>query len=175
MKSERWFGLGLGAILVIALASCGGEKVEQKAEAPLRVPLEPQAAVASASLAPAAHEEGEVVAGTDSLPPEVEVEVADSSVTPGEAVEITAIGSDDVREMLLTDGRGKATSFVYDLPSRSWKAYYRVPMRSGADRLGLSVTARNESHRWRRVWLFLEVKSPEVASVPGATAPDSTR
>jgi hypothetical protein len=177
MKSIRgwWVPAGLG-VVAIALASCGesDDRVAQNGD-PITVPVQAQAAVATAALHPATLGEGEVVATSDSLPPEIEVEVADRTVTPGKAIEITAIGSEDVREMMLTDGRGKATSFVYDLPSRSWKAYYRVPMKPSSDRLGLSVTAKNEGRRWRRVWLFLDVRNPEIATASGSATPDSVR
>jgi len=46
---------------------------------------------------------------------------------------------------------------VRDEVGNTWRVGYRVPLRPGTDRLGLSVTAKNESHRWRRVWLFLQV------------------
>jgi hypothetical protein len=180
MKSNRvwWVSAGLCAAAAMTLVGCGGseDQVALKEQPPLTVPIEAQQAVAAAALPSSAQqEEGEVVAGADSLAPEVEVETRDPIVTPGKAIEITAIGSDDVREVELSDGRGKTTSFVYDLPTRTWKAYYRVPMKSGSDRLGLSVTAKNEGRRWRRVWLFLEVRSAEMATVPGSSSPDSTR
>jgi hypothetical protein len=163
--------LALAGGLALVLAGCGGEQqVADKTEAPLRVPVEQTATVAAMTGAPASTPEEEVVASADSLPPEVAVEVMDHTVEPGEAIEITALGSPDVRDVVMSDGMGHSTAFVYDLPAKAWKAYYRVPMKHSGERLGLSVTAKNDGNRWRRVWLFLDIADPTVS-----TATDSTR
>ena len=100
----------------------------------------------------------------DSLPPEVAAFAPDSAVAPGEAIEVTAQASGDVESMALADGLGRATPFQYDVVGKVWRAYYRVPMRSHADPLALSVTAKNGAGRWRRVWAFVKVQSPEAAA-----------
>ncbi len=170
--------LGAGALVGLLAAvtfGCGAgeEKVAQKSE-PLRVPVEQTTAVPAAAPAALSGEaEGEVVASSDSLAPEVEVEVADTKVDPGAAVEISALASPDVREVILSDGRGKTTSFAYDLQAKAWKAFYRVPMKMTGDRLGLSVTAKNGANRWHRVWLFLEKRDPTLSTSTGVAAPDS--
>jgi hypothetical protein len=118
--------------------------------------------------------EGMAVGSADSLPPDVAVAVADTLVYPGGSVEITAEGSPDVVGVTLSDGIGRKQPFVYDAGSDTWKVFYRVPIKAGTERLGLSVTARNASQRWRRVWLFLIVKhETSGASVPAAE-PDSS-
>jgi hypothetical protein len=100
--------------------------------------------------------EGDYVASADSLPPEVVASVTDTLVVPGAAIEITAQASADAMELTLWDGLGKKQPFVYDEPGKVWRAFYRVPLKS-ADRVGLSVTAKNNSSRWRRVWVFLDI------------------
>ena len=50
-----------------------------------------------------------------------------------------------------------------------------MPLRPKQDRIGLSVTAKNDQHRWSRVWLFLQVddgkQSVETQSVKPDTNP----
>jgi len=77
-------------------------------------------------------------------------------------VEITALGSEDVTEVALSDGLGKRQPFTFDSTAKSWHTYYRVPMKIRGDRFGLAVTAKNGANRWRRVWTFLEVRADEV-------------
>lgn len=97
------------------------------------------------------------VEGDASLPPEVAVSVSDPLAVPGSIVEITAEGSADVTGITLSDGRGQTRPFSYDAAANVWRASYRVPLRSAAERLGLSATATNGGNRWKRVWIFLEV------------------
>lgn len=112
----------------------------------------------------------------ESVPPDVAASVMDTLVAPGEVVEITAEASADVVAVMLADGIGKPQPLAYDSTASVWHAFYRVPMRTSADRLGLSVTAKNGVDRWRRVWLFLSVQrekpaeapEPECSSPPGA-------
>jgi hypothetical protein len=111
-------------------------------------------------------QENDPVVDVDSLPPEVSASVQDSVVTPGAAVEITAESSIDATDLVLWDGIGKRQSFVYDLKGKVWRTYYRVPMKS-ANRLALSVTAKSQGGRWRRVWVFVNVQRPsEVVPEP---------
>ena len=91
------------------------------------------------------------------LPPEIVANVTDSLVVPGSVVEITAEGSSDVTEIVLSDGRGQSRPFVFDASANVWRASYRVPLRSTTERLGLSATATNGGSRWKRVWIFLNV------------------
>jgi len=96
-------------------------------------------------------------ASTDSLSPDVAVSVSDSPVVPGTAIEITAQGSPDVVAVTLGDDSGSKQAFGYDSSADLWRAAYRVPVKIKNDRPALSVTARNASGRWRRVYVFLEV------------------
>ena len=92
-----------------------------------------------------------------SVPPDVIVAASDTFVTAGQPIVVKVEGTADITEMALSDGRGDALPMVRDSSSNVWRVNYRVPLRPIADRLGLSVTAKNESNRWRRVWLFLQV------------------
>ena len=94
----------------------------------------------------------------DSLPPDVVASASESLVTPGEIVEIAAEGSPDVVEVTLTDDFGKKQPLVYDQTAKCWRVLYRVPLRTTADRVGLSLTAKNALDRWRRVWVFIKVE-----------------
>ena len=92
-----------------------------------------------------------------SVPPDAVVAVSDTFVTAGQPIEVTVQGTSDVTEMALSDGRGDPLPMVRDSSSDVWRVNYRVPLRPKTDRLGLAVTAKNESNRWRRVWLFLQI------------------
>ena len=91
------------------------------------------------------------------VPPDAVVAVSDTFVTAGQPIEVKVEGTPDVTEMALSDGHGDALPMVKDSSSNVWRVNYRVPLRPRSDRLGLSVTAQNDSHRWRRVWVFLQV------------------
>lgn len=95
--------------------------------------------------------------GPRSVPPDVIVAASDTFVTAGQPIEVHVQGTDDITEMALSDGRGDALPMVFDSTTNVWRVNYRVPLRPRTDRLGLSVTAKNDSNRWRRVWLFLQV------------------
>jgi hypothetical protein len=95
---------------------------------------------------------------SDSLPPEVDAAAMDSVVTPGAVVEISALASEDVVDMGLSDGIGKEQPFAYDSTMNVWRALYRVPIRNSKDRIGLAVTATNQGGHWRRVWVFLNLQ-----------------
>src|SRR5262249_41191701 len=158
-------GLELTGLIVAAVAiglivgSCG-EKREDVASGVSAQPSSEPASATVASIAsnrPARTQEGDEVTSADSLPPEVNASVGDTLVIPGSAIEIDAQASVDATELSLWDGLGKRQLFTYDEEGKVWRAYYRVPLKS-ADRLGLSVTAKNGAGRWRRVWVFLHVE-----------------
>ncbi|MBI4364963.1 MAG: hypothetical protein HY568_05995 [Candidatus Latescibacteria bacterium] len=165
----------LGLSLVVASLAVGflaiGCGKQQSETAAIQTGAVPAAAVAErtdarekealpvASLAaatPAVDDMAEVSA--DSLPPDVVASASESLVSPGEIVEIAAEGSLDVVTVTLTDGLGKSYPLAYDPAAKCWRALYRVPLRTTADRVGLSVTAKNGLDRWRRVWIFLNVE-----------------
>ncbi len=99
----------------------------------------------------------ESVSDPGTVPPDMVVAVSDTFVTAGQAVQVSVEGTPDITEMALADGRGDAIPMVRDSSSQVWRVGYRVPLRPGTDRLGLSVTAKNDAQRWRRIWLFLNV------------------
>jgi hypothetical protein len=45
-----------------------------------------------------------------------------------------------------------------------WRAQDRVPLHPRHERFGVSVTARNDADRWRRVWVFLNVGAPDSSA-----------
>jgi hypothetical protein len=83
--------------------------------------------------------------------------------TPG-VIEITAQGSDDVSQIGLSDGLGRMQLFTHDPASSVWHVLYRVPVGTTKDRLALSVTALNDVNRWRRVWVFVNVRQTASSS-----------
>ena len=107
-----------------------------------------------------------------SVPPDAVVAVSDTFVTAGQPIEVMVQGTSDVTEMALADGRGDALPMVRDSTSDTWRVNYRVPLRPKTDRLGLSVTAKNGSNRWRRVWVFLQIDDGKQQVETGT--PDST-
>jgi len=135
--------------------------------------LEPVGAVSvEAASAPSAAEATEfggslAAASVDSLPPDLVVSITDLSVRPGEIIEITADGSSDVVEITLSDGIRTTQPLVYDSAATLWRIFYRVPMGTTANRIGLSLTAKNAHNRWRRVWVFPKIQRQEAQ-------PDST-
>lgn len=117
--------------------------------------------------------QGEFTGDPGLAPPDVVAAVSDTFVTAGQAVEIKVQGTSDVTEMALSDGRGDAIPMVKDASGDVWRVGYRVPLRPSSDRVGLSVTAKNQAQRWRRVWLFLQVddgKQQVETTVPDTTS-----
>jgi hypothetical protein len=99
--------------------------------------------------------------------------VSDTFVTAGEPVVVSVEGTPDITEMALSDGRGDALPMVKDTTSNCWRVGYRVPLRPKQDRIGLSITAKNEQHRWSRVWLFLQVDDGKQSVETPSASPDS--
>jgi hypothetical protein len=89
--------------------------------------------------------------------PDLLAKVSKELVTRGETVDITAEGSPDVTEMLLSDGYGTTQTLMFDAESNTWKTAYRVPLNMKLERLGLSIRAKNGDNRWRRVWVFVSL------------------
>ena len=87
-------------------------------------------------------------------------------------VEVEARTSPDVTEVFLADGIGRRQSFAYDSAACLWRARYRVPLGVTADRLGVSVTARNGLDLRHRVWVFLKIER-EPQATPPATQPET--
>ncbi|MGE5178236.1 MAG: hypothetical protein ACM3PF_03990 [Bacteroidota bacterium] len=178
-------GAALAAPLLLALVALGCGEQKEKASA----------TVASTETAPAQAQPGAVPAtktgaaltaetGTTSamatgeakedagLPPEVVAVPPEGISAPGTVVTIAAVGSTDVTSVMLTDRVGAKTPFTFDSAANMWKVSYRVPLDVKTDRLALSVTAGTETNRWKRVWVFLQLREEAKEA---ATAPDSTK
>ena len=114
------------------------------------------------------------VDGEHSLPPDLVAAVSDTFVTAGQPVEVKVQGTPDIVEMALADGRGDPLPMVRDSLDNTWRVDYRVPLKPKQNRLGLSVTAKNEQKKWARVWLFLTVDDgkQQVESQPDTTTKD---
>jgi len=165
----------------LVLSGCGGSgdsgtRTETSAQVEGQETVT-HAQVASAVAAPAPAPAGlsaEDMASRESLPPDLEVTVEDTLVVPGEVVDFVVEGTDDVSQIALSDGRDEPLPFVRDQGTNQWRVQYRVPLRPKHDRLGVSVTAKNELGRWRRVWVFLHIEqadSTEECQIP-ADNPD---
>jgi hypothetical protein len=178
---SAWVATTIVALVaaVTLLESCGSERTSVKP--------------ASAQHETTASQQQNVVASTDglqgsvgsplaqpaqtsdesqSVPPDAVVAVSDTFVTAGQPIEVVVQGTSDVSEMALSDGRGDALPMVRDSTADTWRVNYRVPLRPKTDRLGLAVTAKNDSHRWRRVWVFLQINDGKQQFE--SAAPDSS-
>ncbi len=102
----------------------------------------------------------------ESVAPDLAVAVPDTTVSPGEVVKFTVHGTEDVNQVVLSDGLNDPQAFALDTTTNVWRVQYRVPLRPRQERIGVSVTARNESSHWRRVWVFLHVQAvgPQIRS-----------
>lgn len=177
------FGALFVAIVAVgALAASCGEK-SGGTSAPASAQVESSAggthAVVAAvtPAAPAAPTSGErpVLSGEASdevLPPDVSLSVLDTLVTPGQVIPFTVEGTTDVSRMELYDGNGDPLPMVRLAGSNTWRVAYRVPLRPRLERYGVSITAYNDANRWRRVWVFLHVRS--AAELAEDAVPDST-
>lgn len=106
------------------------------------------------------------------VPPDLVAAVSDTFVTAGQPIEVVVQGTSDVTEMALADGRGDPIPMVRDSLDNTWRVDYRVPLRPKQNRLGLSVTAKNEHGKWVRRWLFLTVDDGKQ-QVETVTVPDT--
>lgn len=164
------FGLMLVALAVgLVLSSCGNGGHEPVAE---QSATPPAAEVAVASLTDESQAESVgSTSGALDVPatpaPDLDATVTQSVVLPGDSVEVIARATPDAVTVTLWDGYQDRQPFTYDAATNLWRAVYRVPLRASWDRLGLSVTARNDANRWGRVWVFLNMKEE------GSVAPDS--
>jgi hypothetical protein len=174
----RWGALAAAsAALVFLAAGCGrnGDEVASTGSGDPETTIAQQNSQATAAVPAATRSvagqgvstalaEGDGAISIDSLPPDVAASVTNTLVQPGEIIEVAAQGSSDVAEINLSDGLGKTQPMTYDTTAGLWRVYYRVPLRTTTDRLGLSVTAKNSLDRWRRVWIFLTVEREGTAA-----------
>lgn len=160
----------------LILSSCGGSKTTTTSDASSQGSVAEAAEIPHADAAASTPSAGQPqVIGADStkqlsidaLPPDIVVGPVDSAVSRGQPVEITVEGTPDVTEMSLSDGLNDPQAFYFDSGEKVWKAVYRVPLRPKSERLGLSVTARTDANRWRRVWVFLNVENEAKAENSG--------
>ena len=100
----------------------------------------------------------------ESLPPEIDATISEEPVAPGTVIEISAVGSSDVTEMVVQDSRGKTYPMTRIDDTAAWRAYYRLPIKVTGDRVALSVTARNGVNQWTRVWVFPKVVREEASA-----------
>jgi len=177
-KSTKWSRAALATALVmtaVVAVGCGGQEQastsasagssQDVVAASASVPASGPVAVGQAVQGP----DQIAMVSNDSLPPDVDASITERQVTPGTIIEVTAKGSPDVEEVLLSDGIGKPQRFVYDSTADLWRASYRVPIKLKGDRLELAVTAKNEIGRWRRVWVFAIVEREAPKDSTSAT------
>lgn len=139
-------------------AALAGHSPEQATTAETATGLE------SAEVGGAVRQESVAATLAESMPPEIDASVSEDPVAPGSVIEITAVGSSDVTEMVLRDALGRTYPLTRHEETGTWRAFYRIPMKVAGDRVGLSITARNGVNRWRRVWVFPKVATQEAAS-----------
>jgi hypothetical protein len=180
-----WGGLTLVVLVAMCmvLEGCGSRPkshTAQAGQAPSSSTLSSAVVASVPSTVPAEtgfeteQPQGTLVEDPGLAPPDVVAAVSDTFVTAGQAVEVSVEGTSDITQMALSDGRGDAIPMVKDASGDVWRVGYRVPLRPGTDRLGLAVTAKNQAHRWRRVWLFLQVDDGKQQVETTIPAPDTT-
>lgn len=188
-----WIVVGgpLALVAALALAGCGAgadHESSQEAGGTGAAAVQPQAAVPAVQ----AEANGAKVVETDAGAPveaaqaaaapkgdavevpDVSVSVSDTAAAPGTTVQLTARATPDARQLVLWDGIGDRVPFTHDDAAGVWRAAYRVPLEPRWKRIGLSVTAWNDSNRWRRVWTFVRVtdsRDSEGSGSPEETGP----
>jgi len=179
MKSAHRNTLAFGALALMALTAAGCGRSSHKSSSvdtganAQEAPALPQ----EATYATYRHDEpgdfepsGEpksqipMARSGDPQPPDLEVMTSDTTVERRDRVDVTARTTADAVEVVMWDGIGDRQALIYDEAANVWRGSYRVPLNTPADRLGLSVTAKDGEKRWRRVWVFLTIH--ENAEVP---------
>jgi hypothetical protein len=156
---------GLVAVVAVAFLTmgCGKQETQKLASEAGQVEAgvleQPVATTASMVNTTPRAERTEIPMAADSLPPDVVASASALVADKGQVVEITAQGSMDINQVILSDGLQK-TPLVYDMDAKAWRGVYRVPLRTKADRVGLAVTATNGRGQYQRVWVFIEVGKP---------------
>ena len=152
------------------LSSCGRESSQSRptvstvSDPP---PAAPVVAVPAAALkAPIETEE--------TIPPDLDVSPVDTLVVPGQAIEFVVRTTPDVTRLALSDGRDEPLAFVREGGTDRWSVTYRVPLRTRVERWGVSITARTDANRWRRVWIFLHARDGEAETVVSSTVDSTT-
>ncbi len=164
----------VGAVLVQGCGRQGGESPQTESRLVTTPPEPAQNAVAvpaAAFEAPRGALMETKPGAEEAMPPDVEIAPMDTLVTPGEAIEVRVHGTSDVTRMTLSDGMNDPQALVRDSATNVWRVNYRVPLRPRQERWGVSVTAKNDANRWRRVWVFLHA---EGVGHEEKVKPDST-
>jgi hypothetical protein len=165
--TKHWMGLVSALVIGAAVAGCGkdnevatsqtGYRDSNRIENASTKSVESQPAMPAVSNEPVSSEPATDVQVTGSKAPDLLAKVSKETVACGETIDITAQGSSDVVEMILSDGYGTTQALQFDAESSTWRTAYRVPLNMKLDRLGLSIKAKNDDNRWRRVWVFLNL------------------
>jgi len=170
---------GLVAVVAVAFLTMGcGKQEKQKLASETGtveagVSEQPMATTASLVDATPRAERNEIPMAADSLPPDVVASASALVADKGQVVEITAQGSMDITQVILSDGLQK-TPLVYDMDAKAWRGVYRVPLRTKADRVGLAVTATNGRGQYQRVWVFIEVGKPATGGEEKTSVEEKT-
>jgi len=170
---------GLVAVVAVAFLTMGCGKQEKQKLASEAGTVEagvleqPVATTASLVDATPHAERNETPMAADSLPPDVVASASALVADKGQVVEITAQGSMDITQVILSDGLQK-TPLVYDMDAKAWRGVYRVPLRTKADRVGLAVTATNGRGQYQRVWVFIEVGKPAAGGEEKTSVEEKT-
>jgi hypothetical protein len=178
-RARAWSAFGSAVAMIVCtvmLTGCGREdgvakSNETASQAQSNGPAEGAQAVVSPAAAVKAPLVGTEPTSGESLPPDIEVAPVDTLVSPGEPVDIIVRATSDVTRVALYDGSGERQALVRDPSGDVWRVTYRVPLRPQHERWGISITAKTDASRWRRVWVFLRV--PEATNSV-ATKPDTT-
>jgi len=170
---------GLVAVVAVAFLTMGcGKQEKQKLASETGtveagVSEQPMATTASLVDATPRAERNEIPMAADSLPPDVVASASALVADKGQVVEITAQGSMDITQVILSDGLQK-TPLAYDMDAKAWRGVYRVPLRTKADRVGLAVTATNGRGQYQRVWVFIEVGKPATGGEEKTSVEEKT-
>jgi hypothetical protein len=177
--TKRWMAMAGALLMMGAGVGCNKEDEVATAQSGYRnsnvaeqastrsIESEPSAVPAvSGSTVSVNTEPGADVQVAGSKAPDLLAKASMEVVSRGETIEISAQGSPDVTEMILYDGYGTTQSLVFDAASSTWKTAYRVPLNMKLERLGLSIKAKNDENRWRRVWVFLNLPENAENALP---------
>ena len=154
------------------LSSCSRERNESRP--PISAVTDPPSPpVAGVPMVPAAAVKAPVET-EESVPPDLDVSPVDTLVVPGQAIEFDVRTTPDVARLTLSDGRDEPLAFVRDAGSDRWSVTYRVPLRTRVERWGVSITARTDANRWRRVWVFLHARDGKAETAVSSTVDSTT-
>ena len=167
--------VGLGMIAGgVVLWSCGrqGNESRQPVSAVTDAPAaSPMAVVPAAALGAPVLTKSET---EESVPPDLDVSPVDTLVAPGQLIDFNVRTTSDVTRLALSDGRDEPLAFVREAGTDRWSVTYRVPLKPRVERWGVSITARTDAQRWRRVWVFLSVHDGREGAAVNSSADSTT-